>query len=79
MELNLKYSQYVENEIYTVPNASATQFSSYDEFIDHIISLLYQVKEHLRHDYDFSFTDVPPSWGAAAWDRIEELNIVQTR
>jgi hypothetical protein len=22
---------------------------------------------------------VPPSWGAAAWDRIEELNIVQTR
>lgn len=77
--MELQYSQYVENEIYTITSAPATQFSSYDEFIDHIISLLYQVKEHLRHDYVFTFTDVPPSWGAAAWDRIEELDIVQTR
>ncbi|KAJ5966148.1 hypothetical protein N7481_012862 [Penicillium waksmanii] len=55
------------------------KYSRYDEFIDYLTSLLYQVKEHLTHDYHFIFTDVPPSWGAAAWDRIEELDIVQTR
>lgn len=52
-----------------VTTGSANKFTSANDFTEHVYSVVAEVKEHRV----FIFTEVPESWGRAAFKAVDEI------